>query len=157
MNYGQNPEQQYQGTQQPPIGDAGMQGGQPLQPQYSAYPEYNPQSTVVSGKSYQSHVSGLSGWNDPPPKSDSVDANLDKILGSVNSPQGIIIASLSNALDGARQAFASNPQMKPRIQDIEKRMDGLFDRLASPDINKSALAHLLKVAQGKSFELTLKD
>ncbi|KAJ1336238.1 hypothetical protein BSLG_007466 [Batrachochytrium salamandrivorans] len=151
-----NPNGPYPPT--PPTGGGYPQ--QPLQQQpgfpqqqpiasYSAYPEYNPQSHVVGGRSYQGAVAGMSGWNDPPKLTADADA-AEKILAAAGgSPEGVIVASFTAAMDLARGLLDRMPNQRQKVEDTDRRIDGLFDRLASQQIQpqRTVLAQLLQLAQ----------
>ncbi|KAI8912773.1 hypothetical protein EDD86DRAFT_274424 [Gorgonomyces haynaldii] len=128
----QQPAQQYQ---QPPPGQYQQQPGQ-FQGQYQqqpgqltaqnfhAYPEYNYQSSAPVA-SYQGVVTGLQGWNDAPvAKKDDLDAK--KILEKVESPQGLI----------------QYPAQQRMVQDTDKKLELLFDRLAGNLVSEVVLAYL---------------
>ncbi|KAI8920456.1 hypothetical protein BC831DRAFT_479532 [Entophlyctis helioformis] len=149
MQQGQQPYQPQQMMPPPTMGH-GQQpaGGMGLPPPtrlpYSAYPEYN---VAANSHSYQGAVSGLSGWNDPPKLKAPGGIDVDKILSSVESPEGVIVAAFTEAIDSVKGIVAHQPAQRQKVEDTERRIDGLFDRLASHKIDRVVLAQLLEVAQ----------
>jgi hypothetical protein len=83
-------QQQQQGPGYPP----------PVQQQrYMAYPETHPSLQQAHAQTFQGHVEGLSGWNDPPaPKV----GEEDPILKTTEHPENLIVTSVTGALDAVK-------------------------------------------------------
>jgi hypothetical protein len=95
-NYGQ---QQYPQQGQPiPQAPQGAGG-------YSAYPETHPMLPNV--QNYQTHVEGLSGWNDPPSR--NATPTEDPILKDTESPGTLIVTTLTQTLDWVKNSPVSLP------------------------------------------------
>ncbi|KAH6573142.1 hypothetical protein BASA62_003091 [Batrachochytrium salamandrivorans] len=91
----------------------------------------------------------MSGWNDPPKLTADADA-AEKILAAAGgSPEGVIVASFTAAMDLARGLLDRMPNQRQKVEDTDRRIDGLFDRLASQQIQpqRTVLAQLLQLAQ----------
>ncbi|KAJ3253308.1 hypothetical protein HK103_000749 [Boothiomyces macroporosus] len=149
QGYQQGPQQAYQQPQYSP-----QQGYPPAQPGYppanlppapvqgqrfSAYPEYDNQANIVANKSYQ-NVSGA-GWNDPPLASKAL--KDQEILHGVSNPESTIVSIITDTLDAVKQNSRANPRM---IEDTDKRLEFLFDRLANKQVAPILLAPAYKIS-----------
>ncbi|KAL2911215.1 hypothetical protein HK105_209323 [Polyrhizophydium stewartii] len=142
----------YPPAPQPGPAPAGMGGMGPppvsgAASQYAAYPEYNPQSHVVGGRSYQGPVTGMSGWNDPPKAMGADAAEAEKALAAVQAPEGVIVAAFTTAVDQAKALVERMPAQRAKIEDTDRRIEGLFDRLANHKLERVVLGQTLLVAQ----------
>lgn len=94
-------------------------------------------------------MSGLSGWNDPPKQTADADAaeHILKVAGA--APEGVIVASFTAAMDLARSILDRMPNQRQKVEDTDRRIDGLFDRLANHKIQSQRMvfAQLFQVAQ----------
>jgi hypothetical protein len=90
-------QQQHMQQQQMQQGFPGAQGYPPPAQQsqpYNAYPETH--QSLPQVQTYQGHVEGLRGWNDPPPPKASEE---DPILKTSEHPENMIVTSVTGALD----------------------------------------------------------
>lgn len=110
----------------------------PVQQQYTAYPEYDPQSQGIQNRSFQNH--SLAGWNDPP----KVQVLTDALKG-VASPETTIVSILTSVLDVVK-ARAGNQRL---VIDTEKRIEFLFEKLAGKELEENLLAALYEVCKCK--------
>ncbi|KAJ3269224.1 hypothetical protein HDV01_001671 [Terramyces sp. JEL0728] len=114
----------------------------PVQGQrFSAYPEYDNQANIVANKSYQ-NVSGA-GWNDPPLASKAI--KDQEILHGVENPESTIVSIITDTLDAVKQRSRANPRM---IEDTDRRLEFLFDRLANKLVVPAVLAPAYKISIG---------
>ncbi len=124
-------QQQYQPSQQE-------------QEQYSAYPETH--QTLTGVVNYQGVVAGLSGWNDPPKFTKD-----DEILNQTKDPEILISSTIKNILLNLK-----NLQIQNRVlQDTEKRLNILFDKLDTNVIENSILGllvHLTNSLDSKEYQ-----
>ncbi|KAJ3381177.1 hypothetical protein HDU92_005545 [Lobulomyces angularis] len=125
-----------------------QQPGQPpfvnqQQFQYQQYQQSLQQQNLPSMPTYQSHVAGLNGWNDPPKKSTSEED--DFLLDGIESPSGLIVSTLETCLEKVNMKIL--PGQKKLIEDTEKRLELLFDDLASEKISKPILAKLVVISK----------
>jgi hypothetical protein len=110
--YGYGQQQVQQGQQQldysqgqfpqgayPPQGQPYTGQPQPQMPAgggaYSAYPETH--QMLPNVQTYQTHVEGLSGWNDPPSR--KATPTEDPVLKDTESPVTLIVTTLTQTLD----------------------------------------------------------
>lgn len=110
---------------------------------YSAYPET--QQNLQGVANYQGVVVGLSGWNDPPKFS----GKSDLILDNTANPEQLIMDTIKNILEILK---TSNIQER-MLQDTEKRMNMLFEKLQIKEVETSTLALVVHL----SNSLNLKD
>ncbi|KAJ3317939.1 hypothetical protein HDV06_001049 [Boothiomyces sp. JEL0866] len=129
-----SPQQGFPSSNLPP---APVQGQR-----FSAYPEYDNQANIVANKSYQ-NVSGA-GWNDPPLASKAL--KDQEILHGVENPESTIVSIITDTLDAVKQNSRANPRM---IDDTDKRLEFLFDRLANKLVAPIYLAPAYKISLGE--------
>lgn len=97
---------------------------------------------------------GLSGWNDPPKFNKD-----DEILKLTNDPEVLVVNSLRNILSNLQ----NSSQIQNRVlQDTEKRLNILFDKLAKKELDNTILALLVHLANSlnsqdfqKAFSLVM--
>ena len=125
--YNQQSTSQYQpGSQysQPP----------PTSSPYSAYPETNPQSNVKQNHSYQNERQA--GWNEPPLKL-KIDAEM--VLKGVSNVEQQIVMLITDKISFLNTRV--EPSKRRLLQDCEKRLEELFEKLAT-GIQRQVLATL---------------
>eukprot|EP00842_Homolaphlyctis_polyrhiza_P005641 jgi/Hompol1/6078/HPOL_002210-RA len=71
----------------------------------------------------------------------------DRILSAVASPEGIIVAAFTVAVDTIKTLVERQPALRQKIQDTERRIEDMFDRLAGHKIDRVVLAKLVQLAQ----------
>lgn len=107
-------------------------GYQPNASTYSAYPEYDPESTAKQGVSYQ-YKAVVNGWNDPPVRSES--GSETKV--DVSRVVKVLMSSISLVRNG--------PNLR-LVQDTEKRIDFLVGELSG--MNHRLLKGLDEICTG---------
>ncbi|KAJ3297995.1 hypothetical protein HK104_011290 [Borealophlyctis nickersoniae] len=86
---------------------------------------------------------GGSGTASPAPVAAAL-TDPSAVLKGVESPEGIIVAALTTALDAVKAGVdASQRRM---VEDTDKRLESLFERLAAKQLQPPVLAQLLTLA-----------
>ncbi|KAJ3056227.1 hypothetical protein HK097_007710 [Rhizophlyctis rosea] len=162
-SYGTPPPAWGTGTPPPMAPPTSMHGQQPAQ--YSAYPDHLAQATPPppSGH-FQGAVPNLNGWNDIPshlisgargksrpgsgaatPAPAGLAIDPEEALKGIESPAGFIVAGLSTILDTVKSS--ADPSQQRMVDDTEKRLDNLFERLASEKVDRVVLAKLVTLVR----------
>ena len=133
--YQSGPQSMYQsGFQSMP--NSQYQQPPPASSPYSAYPEYNEQSNVKTNFSYQNQ--SLKGWNEPPSQKSNLDSK--QILTGIKNPETTIVLTLTTAMNAIKPRI--EPSKLKMLEDSEKRVENLFEKLAQPNgINEQSLAY----------------
>ncbi|KAI8615494.1 hypothetical protein BC830DRAFT_289621 [Chytriomyces sp. MP71] len=126
-----------------PIGvGGGPAGGNPVQPGVAGQP----------GTTYQGYVKGLHGWNDPPPligngslsSKKKVDAlDVAATLKSVENPVAHVLVALTTAMDAIKQKVIQDPIQRKVLEDTDKRLEELLERLGGQLVPDVIMAHLV--------------
>ncbi|KAJ3344763.1 hypothetical protein HDU83_004757 [Entophlyctis luteolus] len=160
---------QYQPQQQPPP----PQPQQPIQYAPHAYHAPGPvtgmppppPSTMTAppaaSANYQGYVKGLNGWNDPPslltatsrkhPNATSTtnaSSRIDTaaVLASVENPISHVLGGLTAAMDRVKSVVISDPIQRKVLEDTDKRLEELLERLSEQAVPDVLLAHLVVLA-----------
>ncbi|RKO91784.1 hypothetical protein BDK51DRAFT_32073 [Blyttiomyces helicus] len=149
---------------QPPAGPYGAApyspaGGVPPPPlgqqQYSAYPEHHRNTPPPPSGNYQGPVVGLNGWNDPPSLLSAAGkrkggspapgvvgiADASGVLKGVENPVNLIVGAFTTALGAVKAGV--DPSQRRMVEDTDKRIDNLFERLAGDQVGEVVLAQLV--------------
>ncbi|KAJ3025500.1 UNVERIFIED_CONTAM: hypothetical protein HDU68_007080 [Siphonaria sp. JEL0065] len=128
-------QQQYYGQQQhqPPPPPQNHTAGQP-------------------GTSYQGYVKDLHGWNDPPSligsskkKANAGGGGIDtaQVLKTVENPIAHILVALTTAMDQVKQRVITDPIQRKVLEDTDKRLEELLERLGTQSVPDVIMAHLV--------------
>ncbi|TPX65974.1 hypothetical protein SpCBS45565_g04772 [Spizellomyces sp. 'palustris'] len=136
---------------------------------YSAYPEHLRNTPPPQGH-YQAGVSGLNGWNDLPTHmvtgiavrkkgqsgsgttsgtaSPAPLASLDdpsSVLNDVVNSKGLIVGAFTTAMDRVKSGAAEASQRR-MIEDTDKRLENLYERLSADQVPNHVLASAVQLA-----------
>ncbi|KAJ3104262.1 hypothetical protein HK100_004085 [Physocladia obscura] len=117
---------------------------------------------------YQGYVKGLHGWNDPPSLIGGLGAtqrgtarkaaaatpttastatlDADALLASVDNPVSHVLVALTAAMDLVKQAVITDIVQRKMLDDTDRRLDELLERLAVQAVPDILLAHLILLA-----------
>ncbi|KAJ3073303.1 hypothetical protein HDU98_001853 [Podochytrium sp. JEL0797] len=107
------------------------------------------------GTTYQGYVKGLHGWNDPPSligssskKHPSTSSRIDTraVLQSVENPVAHVLVGLTSAMDVVKQKVIQDPIQRKVLEDTDKRLEELLERLGEMLVPDVILAHLVVLA-----------
>ncbi|TPX67623.1 hypothetical protein CcCBS67573_g07444 [Chytriomyces confervae] len=149
------PPPQFQQQQQPQFqGQMPPMQGQPPPPPMGQQQQQQQQN----GTTYQGYVKGLHGWNDPPSLigsssrkqnakgGASADVNVDEVLKSVENPVAHVLVGLTTAMDFVKQKVITDPIQRRVLEDTDKRLEELLERLGTQSVPDAILSYLVLLA-----------
>ncbi|KAJ3179954.1 protein transport protein S31 [Gaertneriomyces sp. JEL0708] len=116
--------------------------------QYSAYPSHLVQQPPPTGH-FQTAVVGvnLGGWNDIPQGALGGKTSVahDEVLNGVGNPKALIVKSFMDAMENVK---ARQPASQKRmIEDTEKRLENLYERVSTDQVPPQILAMTVQIAK----------
>ncbi|KAI9351189.1 hypothetical protein BDR26DRAFT_850628 [Obelidium mucronatum] len=146
----------YQAPPPPPM--AGQYHAQAANP-HAGHPPPPPAAANQNGPnaanqstSYQGYVKNLHGWNDPPSligsarkKANAGGGGIDTaaVLRSVEAPVAHVLVALTSAMDAVKQRVVTDPIQRKVLEDTDKRLEELLERLGSQSVPDVIMAHLV--------------
>ncbi|KAJ3099375.1 hypothetical protein HDU97_003248 [Phlyctochytrium planicorne] len=134
-----------------------MGNGTPQQLSNSNSPYASPQMTArplaTGGSSFQGPVKGIHGWNDPPnligvkSKKSGAPQDAAPAPSAADIDAGLIGSAMVTAMTVIKQAAAADPSQRKIVDDTDRRLEELLERLGEKSIPFPVMAQLAKVSE----------